>query len=142
MDTMVHECEGILTDNNAEAVPSRVDGQTVYVVASAEELKSGVQFKLLDLIPYPIKFMTCVKPGTMNALQELVVQAMIPKLRVSCPKGESRTLVIEMGSGEYQPDDKTRYAELLGQSISRLLELDGFPKRWTVKLDGGVIAER
>jgi len=139
---MIHECEGILVSNNAEAIPSRVNGQTVYVVNSPEEIKPKTRARIMDLLPYPIKFMHCLKCATVTTIQQLTVQAMIPSLRLSSSGDDERELTVELRSGDYQPEDKVGYAQTLGQAIGRLLELDGYPKQWKVILDGGIISQR
>jgi len=128
---MDYELEGLICRVKGEAQSARFDGQAVCAVITPEEINVGAKMKILDRVPYPVRFIVGVKPSTMAVLGSMA-KSIGYEYEL---KSNERNVCVDYRSPKIQntpPELKIR----LGMETSSLLKRDGYALQTTVKVDG------
>jgi len=131
---MSYELEGLIHGCNGEARSCRLEGQAVVAVVTPEPLGTGTRMKILDRVPYPVRFIVGIKLSTVAVLGSMA-KSIGYEYEL---KSNERDVCVDYRCPKTQvvpPELKIR----LGMETSSLLKRDGFAQKTTIKIDGLVI---
>ena len=132
----------LLKPYNAETrVVRGEDGHAVMLIITSTEIPAEVQEQIRATAPGGrVQFEVAIRPSTVQTLAYIMERGLIADFLLLTHKDDPHVLKIQMHTIE-EAEYGEGYNEALSETISKVLEDDGFASQWTLVLDDEVIFE-